>query len=145
MRTILGGEPAPGPDEGRDPDEMRAWLLAAPTVDEFEAAIAAQPDLNEEDYTQCARVAARVMLEAFLAEPRLASLPLDAEYDWDADPDRGAKGMRAEYIIHRGLSTELRDRDVRLPAGMSGFQWGWAVNAARYCVELPPTPNPAIL
>jgi len=27
----------------------------------------------------------------------------------------------------------------------SGFQFGWALNAVRAIVELPPVPNPAIL
>ncbi|MCL2393271.1 MAG: hypothetical protein FWC87_01180 [Acidimicrobiaceae bacterium] len=29
--------------------------------------------------------------------------------------------------------------------GISGFMWGWAENAARRCLDLPPKPNPAIV
>jgi hypothetical protein len=29
--------------------------------------------------------------------------------------------------------------------GITGFQWGWAVNAARFAESLPPEPNPAII
>jgi hypothetical protein len=119
----------------------------APSPKEFSAYLAAKGNepYTDEDYGDCARVAARAILEAFLAEPSLAAMPTETKYDWDADPDRGANGIKPEFLIHRGLSAELKERGIVLPSGMSGFQWGWAVNAARYCVELPPAPNPAIL
>ena len=53
--------------------------------------------------------------------------------------------MKPEHVRHPGLSKLLKDAGVELPNGISGFQWGWAVNASRYCVELPPASNPAIL
>lgn len=148
LKTVLGGEPSPDESEQQAPDEMREWLLAAPPVEDFQAELDSRPPdekYTDEDYGECARVAAKVILEAFLADPRLAAAPPEMEYDWDADPDRGSQGMKAEFIIHPGLSRLLSERDVTLPVGMSGFQWGWAVNAARFCVELPAAPNPAII
>lgn len=51
-----------------------------------------------------------------------------------------------EHVLHRSLYDELKDRGVAIDAlDLTGFMWGWAANAARYCVELPPAPNPAIM
>lgn len=144
LRTIVGDAPEPTEDEHRNPDEMRAWLLAAPSVDEFEAYCEAKRERDEEytgdDYGEAARVTARGILEAFLADPRLAAMPTESEYDWT---DYTGDGM--PKLLVAGLSEALRERDVRYVSGITGFQWGWAVNAARYCVELPPAPNPAIV
>jgi hypothetical protein len=84
-------------------------------------------------------------LEAFLADPTLAAMPTETGYDWEGDPDHGAQGMKPEFTRALGVDHALRARGVRYPQGISGFQWGWALNAARYCVELPPAPNPAII
>lgn len=142
--TILGDAEQPTDEERRTPDEMRAWVLSAPTPDEFEAR---GPDVDY-SYGECARVVARVILEAYLADPSLATLPMDTDYDWDADPDRGAQGMKPEFVRQQSLSDVMRERGLYEPIrglGISGFQWGWAVNAARYCVEVEPQPNPAII
>lgn len=145
LGTILGGEPQPTEEERRSPDEMRAWILSAPTRAEFEAR---GPEIDY-SYGERARVVARVILEQYLADPRLATLPMETEYDWDADPDRGAQGMKPEFVRQRSLSDVLRENGVYdehiAGLGITGFQWGWAVNAARFCVEIEPQPNPAIL
>jgi hypothetical protein len=40
----------------------------------------------------------------------------------------------------------MKDEGVDLGAlGLTGFQWGWAVNAARYALSELPVANPAIL
>ena len=141
LDTILGGAEQPGDDEQRNPDEMRVWLLAAdgpPFAD------------GGEGYEHAARYAGRLFLEAFLADPSLTTAPIDTLYDWEGDPDHGTRGMKPEFVRKLDLSARL-DReypDVREKLrglGLSGFQWGWAVNAARYCVELGPEPNPAII
>jgi hypothetical protein len=145
IQTILGGADQPTDDERLDPEAFRAMVLSAPTAAEFEASLDGKVDYTDDDYGMCATVAARAILEAFLADPALAAMPTETVYDWDRDPDHGRMGMKPEFVVNRGLSAELRDRAVRLPVGMSGFQWGWAVNAARFCVELPPAPNPAVI
>lgn len=144
LDTVLSGAPQPKARDKRDPDEMRAWLLAA------------DPDPERWDYEEAARYVGRVILEAFLADPRLASVPTETVYDWDEikkDPRwttaHGVEVMK-EHVIAEGLYETLKQRDPSTKrmletSGLTGFQWGWAVNAARYCVELPPAPNPAIL
>jgi hypothetical protein len=51
--------------------------------------------------------------------------------------------------VQKGLDTVLRESGVYereiAGLGITGFQWGWGVNAARRLVELPPQPNPAIV
>lgn len=141
LKTVLGGEDQPAEEEMRNPDEMREWLLSAMTVDEFDAFIAAKTgEYTDEDYGECARTTARSILEAFLADPRLAAMPAETEYDWT-----GYNGEGQPKLLVAGVDQALRERGVRYPDGISGFQWGWALNAARYCVELPPVPNPAIM
>ena len=63
-------------------------------------------------------------------------------YDWEGDPDRGSKGMKPEYLKARGLYDVMTDDGVVHEDGLSGFQWGWALNAARRCVELGPVAEP---
>jgi hypothetical protein len=44
------------------------------------------------------------------------------------------------------LRRDFPDRASALSdLGLTGFMWGWAVNAARYSLELPLEPNPAIV
>jgi len=133
LGTILGGEPSPGEEEQMGVVEFREWLEL--------------PDQEPHDYGEAARRMARVILAYFLEDPRRATYPTESEYDFAADPDHGCQGMKPEFTNHVGLY-EMMKRDGRRTDdfdGCSGFQWGWAVNAARRCVELPPVPNPAII
>jgi hypothetical protein len=136
IKTILGGEPSPeeGDADVMDVNAMREWLLSA----------AAEHAMDS--YDECARYAGRLILESFLADPDLAQLPGETEYDWEADPDHGTHGMKPQFVVHRSLYDVLEERGVPLgDLGLSGFMWGWAVNAARRCVELGPVANPAIM
>jgi len=138
--TILGGAEQPAEDEQRNPEEMRAWLLAAsgPPFPEGGAG-----------YEEAARYAGKVILELFLAEPELARMPADTQFDWPAihaahdETGRDVAELMHEHIRTRGLDEFLHPLLDGL--GLSGFQYGWAVNAARYCVELGPVSNPALL
>lgn len=130
IETILGGEPSPSPDEQMTVSEFRAWIML--------------PDQEPLDYSEAARREARIILGYFLADPTRASLPGDTVYDWEGDPDHGSKGMKREYATV-GLYDVMEADGVEHEDGLSGFQWGWALNAARRCVELGPVPNPAII
>lgn len=124
LAAVIGGET---PTTTRNPVEMRAYLLAVECSDNF-------------DYETCAAYAARLILEAFIADPRLAALPADTKRDYSHGYGPGAR------VIQVGLYDVLKEQGVPIDQlGLSGFMWGWAVNAARYCVELEPVPNPAII
>jgi hypothetical protein len=84
--------------------------------------LAAEVEHAMDSYGECSRYAGGLVLGWFLAHPYTASLDENTLY---------------ETMKEAGVSFE--------ELGLTGFQWGWAVNAARRCVELPPIPNPAIL
>ncbi len=90
----------------------------------FEAMIRQATDAGS--YDGCANVAARAVLEHLEAHPE--HLALDAEgglYDHvKASASAEAKAAFSE---------------------MTGFMWGWAVNAARHILKQKPVPNPAIV
>ncbi|MCA1572473.1 MAG: hypothetical protein LC798_19670 [Chloroflexi bacterium] len=110
-------------------------------------------------YSGCANRAALAILELFEARPEAQDWPAMAEGTFYVT----ATGERATQEELRSLSFD--DMEFR-PTGpdlyevvkklrpdlyddvftaMTGFQWGWAVNAAKYIVGAPPVPNPAII
>jgi hypothetical protein len=120
LKVILGGEPQ---DEQptMTADEEGQWLLDAPeTAVDWEAWEAEHGDGSA--YTECARRVAGACLRVMIADPTMARA------DRDDDLFKAAKELAPEVC-----------------EGLSGFQWGWASNAARRCVEAPPAPNPAIV
>lgn len=135
LRAIFGSdEPL---DEPMTAGEMRAWI---------EAASLPLPDDRDEGYTEASRYAAKLILHWLLADPSRASTPVEADYDWDADPDRGTQGMKPEHTRAVGWYQQMKDDGIPInELDLTGFMWGWAANAARRCVELPPAPNPAIV
>lgn len=159
LDTILGGAPAPAEDEALSVKEMRERVLATsydydwsqdfPPYDGRERT-AEEEAAGDAAYENCAMAAAHAILDAFVVDPGLVVAPTEMDYDWDADPDRGAQGMKPEYLRSRGLYALMEERapaqyEALHRMGLSGFQWGWAVNAARRCIQLAPVPNPAIL
>lgn len=114
LGVILGGEDVP--KASLSAEQQSEWLLSA------------SPDPigdeweGDEGYTEYARRVARYCLLAMRADPTLARA------DRDDDLYQSVKASAPEGVW----------------GGLSGFQWGWASNAARRCVEAPPAPNPAI-
>jgi hypothetical protein len=131
LKTILGGEPEPGPEEMESVESMRARLLAMDTARE------------PTGYGDCAEMAAAMVLRWLLEDPERAVGPVESEYDWtDFDGDMS----KPPKVIAIGWYGRMKADGVDLERlGLSGFMWGWAANAARRCVELPPVANPAIL
>jgi hypothetical protein len=131
IETILGDREPPTEGEGMTSQQMREWLMTLPKLDEietrfekdeegfgpFELAYARGKQL---DYSEGAGVAARAILEFWEANP---------DFDTSIDPYETIKSQ------NEGLKK----------LGLTGFMWGWAYNAARYCRDEPPQPNPAIL
>ena len=83
-----------------------------------------------------------------LATRRL--IPVETVYDTEhPDYQRALHGEDIGGPVpvkERGLYDVMKDEGVDLATlGLTGFMWGWAVNAARYALNELPVPNPAIL
>lgn len=112
-----------------DPEQMRQWIMAC-TV---EQAV---------DYESTARYAAKLILVYLLDDPRRASIPSENVYEKDAE---GRMAWPA-VVTAPGLYEVMKEEGIAIDdLDLTGFMWGWAVNAARRCVELPPVANPAIV
>lgn len=131
LDTILGGAPSPAEDEQMGVAEFRDWIT--------------QPD-QELDYGECARRVARAILEFWMEDPKRATIPPEDVYEEGPDGRIVFNAVGGLNLVTPGLYQMMKDHGIGLDElGITGFQWGWAVNAARRCVELPPAPNPAIL
>jgi hypothetical protein len=104
--------------------------------EEFERRIRTAPAITK-DYDAAANYAARLVLEFLEEHPEHHDTPIEAEGE-----------------IHNGEYVRVRDGlyDVMKAAGvplaeleLTGFQWGWAANAARHILGLEHQPNPAII
>ena len=134
MQTIVGGDPEPAEEERMTAAQMAEWIRGA--VPES----AAGPGW---DYGECARYAAKLVLDWLFADPTRATGPVESV--WRTGPD-GKTDWSNPVIEQPGWYERMKaDRVPIDDLGLSGFQWGWAANAARRCLELPPVPNPAIV
>lgn len=131
LKTILGGEPQPAPEERQTAEQMRDEILAT-TVDPH-------------TYGGTANYAAKLILEWLLADPLRAQGP--AENVYDNGPDGQMLWVDGHAVVkERGWYDLMKADGIALDTlDLTGFMWGWAVNAARRCLELPPVPNPAII
>jgi hypothetical protein len=137
LKVILGGQ--------SEDDQVHMY------PEEFEKTIRHAPappwDYSNDGYSQCANWLARQILEWLEKDPINQTLPVDTEYvwfkhengeiDWNTEPTKSVLGW-----------SDLMKEDGYFPDGMygcTGFQWGWACNAARKIVGLTPAPNPAIM
>ena len=129
LQSVLGGRDQPTEDERMDPVTMRDWLL--------------EPDHewteSGDGYTEIARRCAGAILRFYMEDPKRASIPPENVYQQPVD-------WHHPVILERGLYGVMEEAGlIDDDWGLSGFQWGWAVNAARRCVELPEVPNPALV
>lgn len=138
LETILGGKESPGEDERESPQHVAARVLAA-----------AERGGDPHGYGDCADMVAGMVLMFWQAHPEAAEWPLDPPYHYEKD------GVRYDHWIEGGkLVDDGPDLSKAVDAftegklsalGITGFQWGWAVNAARYALGKPPEQNPAII
>jgi len=138
LETIVGGKPPPGEDERTDAASLRRRILAA-----------AQRGGEPTGYGDCADMVAGMILMFYGAHPEARAWPVDGEYHWEVDGKAVSAFTPEAQLVRDGpdLSTEVNKfTDGKLNGlGITGFQWGWAVNAARFAADLPPEPNPAII
>jgi len=134
LGTILGGDRPPEKDEGMSRQEMREKLRA---VD-----LSGEPQSYDDACMQTAR-----LIYDFITEDPLArrEIPAEAVYEYDLDAN-GEKLWNTGRVATPGLYDVMKEEGIDLAAlGLTGFQWGWAVNAARYALGELPVPNPAII
>lgn len=108
-----------------------------------------------DSYNDAALFAAKLILTWLLEDPQRAQSPAENDYalddegrmKWvDDDGNPTDYGHGRAVVREYGWYDRMKADGYELATlGLSGFQWGWAVNAARRCVELPAVPNPAII
>lgn len=135
MKTILGGdEPEPMTDE-----EFEAMIREAPL----------SPGMW--DYGAYANATARIVLEAYERWPQLQEMADTHVYLSDSNgfADWNVNGIGSAVVLNRTLYDVIKqiypEHYEAIFIELSGFQWGWAVNAARKILDLGPLPNPAIV
>lgn len=138
LKVVLGGEPQEE-QVTRTPAEMRAMIEAAP--------------LDAGGYGGCANACARLVLGFMERHPETHRMPADSKHEWPTKADGSTDWNATPTVIEEGvyeaikrLEPELYEQHREHIFGeLTGFMWGWAVNAAKYCLDLPPVPNPAIV
>ena len=131
LGVILGGKEEP---EGKEPIEFEKMVRFAPLG-----------PVKELDYGGGANATARLVLEAYENYPQLTELSdswvylrgLDGKIDWD-------KPIVLNVTLYEVVK-KLNPEHQELFSSLTGFMWGWAVNAARSILDLGPLPNPAIV
>lgn len=113
LKTILGGEPSPRPDERMDAERFCQWIRSALNTLDCQT--------GEDGYSEACRILAKLLLTYSLE-------------------DRTALGRDC----YRDLKAHFPDSAETI-AGITGFMWGWSVNAAPRCSGMPPVPNPAVI
>lgn len=109
-------------------------------------------------YDTSAKAAAKIILQTIEANPDVlwAEIPTEAEYEY-LDENGAVIEDREERF--KGTFTMAREgwMEVMKPLmsaentaewetlGLTGFQWGWAVNTVRWILDMPPVGNPAII
>lgn len=133
LDTILGGQPAPEIAEQASREEVEHRIRATPLDD-------------RSGYGSCADAAARAVLEYLEADPERLNIPTENVYETDSTTGNVVFTSDGDlHLVTSGLYERMKQDGVPLSdLGLSGFQWGWAVNCARWILDAPPVPNPAI-
>jgi len=137
LKAVLGGE-----EPNHVPDPL--------TDEEFEKMIRTAPMSGDGfDYDTCSEVCARLVLEAYEKYPVLQTLPMESRYltfaDGKSDFDNFYAIDTTIYDVMRKLYDDNSNEYKLIFSSLSGFMWGWAVNAARNILGLGPVPNPALI
>jgi hypothetical protein len=143
LKVVLGGEPQEE-QVTRTPAELRAMIEAVPVESRF---------YRPSGYGDGANATAKIVLHFLERHPECALMPAesarewpkkdDGTTDWNGTPTVTQEGI---YDAIKRLEPETYERHrEHVFSELTGFMWGWAVNAAKYCLDLPPVPNPAIV
>lgn len=110
------------------PEELRARVEAAVSPEEFEGGE------GMDGYENAANHAVKVLLAVASRDPASFKKALDT---FRGDP----YGRDIEAL----MTDEERSIVIEGNWGLTGFQWGWAVNTVAFLTEQPPVPNPALI
>jgi len=139
MRAIIGG--------GDIPDELPTDMTFAETIRAAE--LPEEWVSGGDGYAAYANYAALIVLRIYEKYPMTQGLSDEPEYlrdgDGTIDWTRPIALNVTLYNVVKQLHTDENGPARRCLSALSGFQWGWAVNAARKIVGLGPVPNPALL
>jgi hypothetical protein len=135
LETIVGGKESPSEDEQMSLAQFAEWIRSCPD--------------SVNDYNDTARLAAKYLLAYLEAHPDQQEWPLENQYDWDrmqADDVVPEPAKWDRYQTQQGIwDLAVAQYPILRELGLTGFMAGWAFNAARSIIELPPAPNPAIV
>ncbi len=102
-------------------------------------------DGDDFDYDAASAFTARLVLEAYERYPMLRDHSDNTEYltgkDGKIDWNNPIPTNRTLYEIIKRIYPE----HLSVFRDLTGFMWGWAVNAARNILDLGPLPNPALM
>jgi len=136
LKEVLGGE---GPAPRQTVQELRDRIEAADATAE------------NGSYDAGGYAIAKTVLHFLMRHPEAGDMPADSDHEWpkkaNGEPDWNAKPT----VTRMGLYDYIKETEPDLYKNtpvfreMTGFMWGWGVNAARRCLEMPPVPNPAIV
>lgn len=135
LKTILGGEdPEPNVEEPLD-FETRVRTIQIDPVEDL-------------GYDGGATATARLILEAYEKYPQLTELSDSNVYLHNGD-EEGKIDWNNPIVLNVTLYEVIKKLYPQYYDGLftalTGFMWGWAVNAARTILDLGPLPNPAIM
>ena len=133
MMTIVGGKEAPTPM----------------TDEEFESMIRNASTEGDLDYGTMCNATARLILEAYEKHPQLQDMTDEREYLRNPDGKVDWGNPISTNTTLTDVINKIHDKDSdgykNVLSDLTGFMWGWAVNAARKILNLGPLPNPALM
>lgn len=151
LETILGGKESPGDDELNPSGEVERRVRAAPRP--LEGQPIHERDLGDDAYSLATDAIAHAILLVLDDDPTL--LDRELRYDeafFEAHPHAGWETKAALLGKPRDPTDALWDAVTgRWPefddwvGGATGFQVGFACNAARFARDRGPVSNPAIV
>ena len=165
IETILGGKESPEKEEQASREDVRRRLGNAPRLADLTMRI----EEREEDmgelhfkgpvevlywhgkefdltYGLTADIAARAILDFIETYPEFADATGENEYAKDADWKAVTGPENMPKPVRLGLYEHMKDNGYSLGLlGLTGFQWGFAYNTARWLRFEEPEGNPAIV
>jgi hypothetical protein len=143
LNVILRGESEDDQVHAR-PDEFAATIRTA-VGPPWEYGVPDEGKMSD-GYTACANWLARQILEWLEGDLTRGLGPVEDSIEWGKTPS-GQIDWSTHTVTAKGWSTLMKEAGF-FPDGMygcTGFQWGWACNAARTILDMPPVSNPAIM